>query len=120
MGNVFSRVMYCENCAKQGNPKHGQKFVIHGRSKKSAYYIRQVSSPHKSGYTPHLIEVISTHAGIVHFSKICGIADCGVKVYEDDGGYKVGFINQQEDHMEVKDWNALVMFKGDTGYQLDD
>lgn len=120
MGTMFSRIMYCEDCAKLHNPQHGQKFAVKGRSKSLALKIYQVSSPHKEGFTPHLVEIESTKGGIVKFTRFCGIHDCGILIREDGEAYKVSFKNGYTDHMPVKEWNAMVQFKGDTGYRLDD
>lgn len=121
MPTMFSRVMYCEDCAKLHNPQHGQTFAVKGRSKSLELKIYQVSSPQRAGFTPHLIEMQSNKNGIVNFLRFCGIHECGIFIQENEteDSYKISFIRGYSDHILVKDWNALVQFKGDTGYELD-
>lgn len=118
---MFSRVMYCEDCAKLHNPQHGQKFAVKGRSSKLELAIYQVTSPQSIGFTPHLVEKQFISNGMVTYVSYCGIHNCGVDIKQTDteDNYKIGLKKGLTGRMTTKEWNAMVQFKGDTGYELD-
>lgn len=79
----MSRIMYCQECARQGRPSLENQIALFCGSRKQErlFDVKELSAEGESGFTPHLITGIELLAkeGKPYFSFMatCGVAGCG-------------------------------------------
>ncbi len=115
---VLCRVGFCQACYDRDRPQKGQRFVTIGRGRQR-YLIREVKRIGQRGFTPQIIERISTTNGKVEFHSYCAMENCGVVFIKKNDEFELHTINEVVKILSVKDWNALVNYTGDKQYLLD-
>ena len=115
---TITRIGLCPKCKREGRPKSGDDFIVMG-GKSNKYKVLTANCTGKSGYTPHIYQLIKVFEKNVYFQKICSMDGCGL--YIDQTGKDITFaFNLNEwsyETITVENWNALVMLK-DTGYEI--
>ncbi len=139
---IISRVGFCKHCYKASKPSKDDIYILFGTNHQAfeAFECKHDTPEIKRGFVPFLWEklaVQSMDSGMyVHTIKTCSI--CGVEInYTQDKKLEtMGTIKRVNENgkefklyiqrirwtktmLPVKEWNALVNFKG-TGYELDD
>ena len=116
----ITRVQFCQSCYDKKLPQIGIPFVTIGRSKKE-YVIRKAKRLGTRGFTPHIIQMVSSAKGIIEYNSYCAIAGCGLnlKPMKTEGDFQIEIIKDVTKLMPRTDWNALICFKDDPQYTLD-
>lgn len=101
---VYSRIYFCEECAKANRPFRDLKCILYGRHR-IGYYVYHIPSlyRHPVGFTPHLISLIiddnrpnPDQSGRIGIKVSCGINYCGVKITYDSLERKYTFVTIKE------------------------
>jgi len=117
-GTIICRTGWCDICAKENRPHTGQLFLTIGST--GIYHVKKAEriAP-RYGFTPHLYQLVKSLGDNVVFNHVCGM-ECSVNIDWDSTNYK-WLADVKESYwkrgiMELKDWNALVMYKRDEDY----
>lgn len=118
---MFTRTMFCERCAKSGNPRLNQLFIVHGQSGHDKILkVQDRVGQNLKGYVPHLVSIYRRlDEKSLAITRVCCMNNCGVKLQEvKDGRYEFVVLNVSYEVISIKDWNALISNWKDTGYEL--
>lgn len=116
MTTTICRIGYCPECAKNGKPKTGQKFITFGgRSKQYEGHIAKRNMTR--GYTPHLYQFVKVMGNMVYYQKLCCMNECGTYLCEEDGALLVCTDDEKWSgviSMTILNWNALIMYRDES------
>jgi len=118
---MFTRVAFCESCFNKQLPQDGTFFILFGHSTQNYHKHRVDKHVHAKeyGFTPHLMNVISTANGIVKIEMVCSIVGCGLYLGTPDSNKdrEVIFTRTMFTDIPEEEFKALYQFKN-TGYEI--
>jgi len=116
---LLCRTMFCQNCYDNKTPQKGQKFLVIGRGRQK-YEVATVTENGRFGFTPNIIEKLSTKNGEVTFAASCSMNGCDtiIEYDEETSKYSMEILNTTTYTIPIIDWNSLVTYVRDSDYWL--
>lgn len=118
MNTTLTRVKFCQKCFDKGYPLKGQIFLAFGTTTND-FVVKQARRNGKKGFTPHIIVLNKATGGFVKYDYLCSI--CGTKRRRFDKDNDEFFVSEEDFKqglINIKDWNAWVMYKNDEDFEL--
>lgn len=116
----ITRVRFCQSCHDAGKPNKGNIFITIGRTH-GVFQTRLAANWGTRGFTPHIFEIMKIDRKRVYYKCYCAMDECGIDLQwnEKKEKFDVYILGWWESSMPIKDWNALILYKDDPQYSLD-
>jgi len=126
----ISRVMWCEKCAKNKQPRIDSVLLLQNFDRQFQTLNQVVQKPKQPkaaqspfGFTPHLIinphRVNTLDGKKMCFFKCCGVVGCGVRLEVDNSSVAYYLDGMLPDNLPIQDFLALINYTRDPQYFLE-
>lgn len=117
---VFSRTMFCPECARLGRPRKGDFFGV-WRHDHNDLIIKQAHQDGIRGFTPFFCSYDNPYEvvnGKIKITISCGIHGCGISFNKEEGQAYMNFLKSEHIWLPVNEVKVLQEKWKNTGYEL--
>ena len=109
----ITRPFYCNNHEAHRKASY---HVVWGTSRQSLV-VYSIKNRIICNITPHIVSFKKVVYGHVPIAITCGIDQCGVDIYRENGILKIDILDVKTLVLEAREFQALLKFKN-TGYEI--